>query len=307
MATKVRKRYVAKVNRAQCMEFARLCVECKDIGEVAQHARELASTIAGEGEIGTWKYYLLGFADVIERGFTSGVLPFVIFREDGNSKLPFVAFSTLPVFTCPGAGACMEYCYSLTAWRYPAAFLRQCQNTLLLRFNRRAIIEAFRKLDQGITLRLYVDGDFDSAATMLFWFNLLAQRPDVECYGYSKSWELFLNYGREFPTNYVLNVSNGSKYDGDSEMRARMLSLPITRGEFIAVRTKRKHAKGFAKYESADYHRDVRESALESGLGRVFSCPGKCGSECTRKGHACGTRREDGEFLVPITIAIGIH
>jgi len=89
--------------------------------------------------------------------------------KDGNQKLPFVAYSELPMATCPGAGACgvaltgafekvkkpmvdqkgeyvynkkgqpkmtdgtaghRGWCYSFTAWRYPDAFRRQALNTL---------------------------------------------------------------------------------------------------------------------------------------------------------------------------------
>ena len=57
---------------------------------------------------------------------------FNVFTE-GNSKLPFYSWSTLPQWTCPGAGDCLRFCYSFRAWRYPAAFCRQLQNTLLLR------------------------------------------------------------------------------------------------------------------------------------------------------------------------------
>lgn len=60
----------------------------------------------------------------------------------GNSKLPYIAYSELPMSTCPGAGACGVYkkdassgaivgwCYSFKAWRYPDAFKRQFLNTL---------------------------------------------------------------------------------------------------------------------------------------------------------------------------------
>lgn len=60
----------------------------------------------------------------------------------GNSKLPYIAYSELPMSTCPGAGACGVYskdnstgsvvgwCYSFKAWRYPGAFTRQFMNTL---------------------------------------------------------------------------------------------------------------------------------------------------------------------------------
>src|SRR5262249_38268511 len=39
----------------------------------------------------------------------------------GNAKLPFWAFSALPIVTCPGAGECARWCYSLTSWRTPGA------------------------------------------------------------------------------------------------------------------------------------------------------------------------------------------
>lgn len=67
-------------------------------------------------------------------GLTWGVL------ANGNGKLPFVAYSELPMATCPGAGDCAVYskqsgknkgwCYSFRAWRYPDAFARQFLNTL---------------------------------------------------------------------------------------------------------------------------------------------------------------------------------
>lgn len=310
------KAYKPTVNRETCMAFARFVMECGSMAEAAAEARRIADTLPGEARRGTWQALLLRFAEALE----TGRLPHSIFAMNGNVKLPFVAFSTLPIVTCPGAGECAEWCYSLRAWRYPAAFLRQCMNALLLRFNRRAVIDAFKALPQGITFRLYVDGDFDSMETLVFWMNLLRQRQDVQAYGYSKSWALLLAYpAAMFPPNYVLNISSGSIHDGDDAMRQRMLELPITRGEFIAVKLSRKHAKGFAKYSSPDYHRDARESAAAAGLGKVFSCPGDCGG-CTGRGHACGavlpppatTPAPCGgdtprRFVMPLPVVIGIH
>jgi hypothetical protein len=55
----------------------------------------------------------------------------------GNKKLPFAAYSELPMATCQGAGKCAVffgghrgYCYSFKAWRYPGAYARQFLNTL---------------------------------------------------------------------------------------------------------------------------------------------------------------------------------
>lgn len=303
-----------KISRQQAYRFAKLCMECDSLTEAAAAARRLAKRCPGKAVKNGWKVLLRRFADRIE----SDSLPHSIFATEGNRKLPFVAFSTLPIVTCPGAGACAgidkaggkpslrkAWCYSLRAWRYPAAFLRQCQNTLLLRFRRRDVIEAFKVLPQGITLRLYVDGDFDSAETAVFWFNLLQQRQDVACYGYSKSWKILESLSHMAPPNYVLNLSSGG-IDDSPENRERMRGLPMTRGDFLAVPIQGKFAKGFARYTDPAYHKAVREAAAAAGIGKVFSCPGICDG-CTGAGHACGAQTSEGLPIVTIPIAIGIH
>lgn len=318
--------YRPTVTRAQAFKFARLCMTCGSMAEAAAAARRMARRIRGSARaVGTWKYFLIRFARAIE----TGSLPHEIFAEEGNVKLPFVAFSTLPVVTCPGAGACAgirergaapdlaeAFCYSLRAWRYPAAFLRQAQNTLLLRFNRRAIIDAFKALPEGITFRLYVDGDFDSESTALFWFNLLRQRPDVACYGYSKSWGIIERLSAHVPPNYALNLSSGGIDDDDAGFRERLRALPFVRGDFLALPVEGDFARGFARYEDPEYHRAVRAAAEAAGLGKVFSCPGTCGG-CTGAGHACGARKpaidtgrcgdDVSPFIMRLPVVIGIH
>ena len=53
------------------------------------------------------------------RDFIAGDIaaPWPIFKHDGNGKLPFYCFSSLPGVTCPGAGSCLDWCYSFKAWR----------------------------------------------------------------------------------------------------------------------------------------------------------------------------------------------
>lgn len=312
MATKA---YRPTMTNAAALRFARFCMECGSMADAAQEARRIARRIRGKArKRGTWKYFLLRFAAALE----SGRLPHDIFAMEGNVKLPFVAFSTLPIVTCPGAGACAgidaagdapdlkrAFCYSLRAWRYPAAFLRQAMNTLLLRFNRRAIIDAFKALPAGVTLRLYVDGDFDSESTAVFWFNLLRQRGDVEAYGYSKSWGILEKLAHMVPGNYRLNLSSGG-IDDSPERRNATRALPMTRGDFIALPVQGDFARGFARYADPEYHRAVRAAAAAAGLGKVFSCPGICG-DCTGAGHACGASRDDGSSIMPLPIVIGIH
>ena len=247
-----------------------------------------------------WRETALRFADDLENDRVS----FSIFTE-GNSKLPFYSFSALPEFTCPGAGDCLRFCYSFTAWRYPAAFFRQLQNTLFLRFAKHHIVSAWRAIPQNRTVRLYVDGDIDSRETLAFWCRQLSVRPDLSAYGYSKSFAIFNEWhadGLTIPANYMVNLSSGSKYEKTQE-EADFSALPFVRGSFVAVPLKSGFAKGFDRFDDPKYHASIRETARESyGTKRVFSCTGKCG-DCLPNGeHACGSDRMRG-----VLVAIGEH
>lgn len=233
----------------------------------------------------------------LARVFESGNPEFSIFALGGNSKLPFVAFSTLPGVTCPGAGDCLNFCYSFRAWRYPAAFCRQAQNAFLLRFYTAPIVDSFNNIPGAFDFRLYVDGDFSSLSDIGFWFSVLGARPEIRAYGYSKSFELlldFANSGGIFPANYLLNISSG--HNASPDIVERIKALPITRGEFRAVSIGR-------KVKSSDHGTLENNASIRAALPneKVFPCPGKCGS-CTGAGHACGLPKLKGRI-----IAIAIH
>lgn len=272
----------------------------------------------------------------------------------GNNKLPYWAFSTLPGTTCPGAGACLYgqydpatkknargFCYSFKGWRYPATFFRQLNLTMLMRLPEKwQILEAMDKISKGksgVVLRLYVDGDMDSVRTIKFWMETLKKYPQIKAYGYSKSWKLFLDYdkqsGGDWPKNYVLNLSGGSRYDKNPELKAAMKKLPITRGEFIAVGipkidgkkipqnvidTDRLTPKQRSTFETTNkipanisemafrrnkaYTDAVQRAArAQLGLSRVFVCPGKCGNCLGAGKHACGMN-DDARYRIPIVI-----
>jgi hypothetical protein len=227
---------------------------------------------------------------------TNTPAPYTIFAK-GNSKLPFFSFSNLPLINCPGKGECASWCYSLKAWQYPPAFFRQIQNTILVREQSNQIRAAWLKIREHSDIRLYIDGDFDSLQTMKFWFQLMNIRTDLKVYGYSKSWQLFIDYhhsGFNFPTNYILNLSSGSKYDNFGPIRAMMKSLPITRGDFVAVNAGRKPQP-----------KTLREVAKSFGMSKIFVCPGLCSKCLTIKGvnvHACGSM-----LLKNTNIVIGTH
>jgi len=283
---------------------------------------KLVAAIPGDpAKAGTTKYYATRFLAWLED--KNGPLHFSVFAPGGNMKLPFYAFSSLPGFDCPGAGACLygdnEYtpenfgkgwCYSFTGWRYPAAFFRQLQNSVLLRSKagRETVANQFHEIPAGRTLRLYVDGDFASLEILRFWLDLCKTRPDLSIYGYSKSWDLFLTLDKQnysFPANYLLNISSGSRY-GD-KLKGKILQLDCTRGEFVAVPVARKHIASKAYQDkgnagSKEYRTEVLQKLKAMGHEKRFACPGNCGNCIARKEHACGSERMRG-----VTIAIGIH
>ena len=283
---------------------------------------KLVAAVPGDASAtNTTKYFATGFLTWFED--QSGPTPFSVFAAAGNMKLPFYAFSSLPGFDCPGAGACLygenEYtpdnfgkgwCYSFTGWRYPAAFFRQLQNSILLRSKagRAIVANEFASIPEGRTVRLYVDGDFANLAILRFWMEACKTRPDLDVYGYSKSWQLFLTLdkqGYSFPANYLLNVSSGSRYG--SKVKNKVLQLDCTRGEFVAVPVARKWITSKAYQDkgnegSKEYRKEVLEALKEAGHEKRFACPGAGGNCIVRKEHGCGTNRLRG-----VVIGIGIH
>lgn len=231
--------------------------------------------------------------------FATGEACYSVFALSGNEKLgkTIVAFSSLPGVTCPGAGDCLIFCYSFRAWRYPAAFARMVQNAFLMRFAKHTILSAFQTLPHGADFRLYVDGDFAHGGDVAFWMQTLITRPDINAYGYSKSFAALLGYdamGGQWPKNYMLNISSG--HNASAAMVKYVRALPITRGEFIAVSIGK-------KVKGSDHGTPETNKALRAAVGatKIFPCPGACG-KCTGKGHACGLTALKG-----ITIAIAIH
>jgi hypothetical protein len=278
--------------RTKAMKAANLAAK----GKISELQSFLNETIESAPD-SAWAPAFIKFNKWLEAP-TKNELPYNVFMK-GNGKLPFMAFSALPFVTCPGMGECSNFCYSLKAWRYPAPFLRQVMNTILIKFHKEVIAEKFMEIKKNMDVRLYVDGDIHDTETLIFWMELLKTREDLNAYGYSKSWEIFIdlhNSGYEWPTNYELNQSSGSRYQNVGPIRMALKQLPIYRGEFIAIDIDQKSSS-----------KEVKELAKKLGLnGKSFVCAGYCGS-CipTKNGkgniHACGSNKMKGvNVLIPI-------
>ena len=291
-------------NRAMALELVDLVNQIENNG--IEPTLKALEDIENQSVIkrGTWGFYANKFKSLLLDDEYK-TIPFSIFASGGNSKLPFVSFSTIPGATCPGAGDCLDFCYSFKAWRYPAAFFRQLQNFYLMnsKKGRDIIASEFKslKLKKGksfLNLRLYVDGDFKDINHLTYWMNLLFLRPEIKAYGYSKSWKEFLIYDSlnlTFPENYKLNLSSGSIHN--HEVKNKMNALTCVRGEFVAVEIDKQFDAPLGARTKA-YNNAVKTSL---GDRRAFICPGLCGS-CTPNGHACGSDRFKG-----VTIAIATH
>ncbi len=295
--------------------------------EVKQHILDLIAGFEGQG-LDNSSHWVLNAQKLL--AFWDSIIlskeckpAYSIFSEQGNVKLPFLSFSTLPGITCPGAGDCLKFCYSFTAWRYPAAFFRQVQNTLLMRYKRDVIEYHYNKLvdkhrrkmaagktSDKLQFRLYVDGDFSSIDELSFWMRLLKlETSTVDAYGYSKSWKIFEEYEDhpcyQWPINYRLNLSSGSRYENDARLFIKLSKLPICRGEFVALEIDKSGLpKGFKVFDQKEYHARVREALRAKFPGKkVVSCGGVCGScnDGTGK-HWCASDR-----LQNVIIGIGVH
>lgn len=134
-------------------------------------------------EKGWWGHFHR-LADWIEDGMDFDT-PYNVFVE-GNGKLPFWAFSSLPGASfCPGAGDCLIWCYSFKSWMYPTAFGRQLMNTLLMLHRRHIIEYNWRKIPSDVHVRLYVDGDIGNVLELRWWMRQCDARSDLKVYGYS--------------------------------------------------------------------------------------------------------------------------
>ena len=293
------------MNRNQCINVVRAINDIKVIKSLLTDCiNERPKALEKRG---TWQYYAEKMLSYLESDL-SGKPPFSIFAEKGNKKLPFAAFSSLALADCPGKGDCVKFCYSLRAWRYPAAFFRQLQNSLLMRLNTEVIEKAFLSLKTGRTVRLFVDGDFKDVETLKMFMDLCHLRPDLKVYGYSKSWLEFVKLdstGYTWPPNYLTNASSGSRHERTGLANA-FLGLPVVRGDFLAVKVDKAHIQKRAyqdktKAGSKEYRRDVL-AKLRQIKTKAFACPGNCGNCLPQGRHACGSRDFAG-----VAIGIGIH
>lgn len=86
--------------------------------------------------------------------------------------------------TCPGAGECLEYCYSLRI-RATTPLVWQ-----VYRMNTDNGPSLPILPDEAALVRLHVTGDFDTVPYIEAWIKLIAEHPQVRFWGYTRSWRV---------------------------------------------------------------------------------------------------------------------
>lgn len=146
-----------------------------------------------------------------------------IFQE--NKKMKKSSYKTynfsLPaVSTCPGAGACKQFCFAaLEQLCYPSADAYRKRmfelsqndsfvnviNTELLRLSKRG----------PIAIRIHASGDFYSPEYFLKWTSIARTNPSIVFYAYTKSIAMIKRLAKtnQIPSNFIVIFSLGSNQD----------------------------------------------------------------------------------------------
>jgi hypothetical protein len=123
-----------------------------------------------------------------------------------------------------------------------------------------AALKSKLMLGKSCFLRIYVDGDINTEDNVVEWMQMcldIGQQGElmdgfvvdkvqqhIECYGYSKCWQQFVEANRiairdRWPLNYTVNMSKDSIYARNETVEKAMKSLSITRGYFESIPIKR--------------------------------------------------------------------
>ena len=166
-----------------------------------------------------------------------------------NAKIPYQSFSIPAGYTCPGALNCLTkvkngkiidqqtpdkngltyrcYAASLEAV-YPSLNAKLNYNFKLLRETKN-IKEMVALISNSLpnnlrahggALRVHIHGDFYNYEYLCAWFAVADFYPAIRFYSYTKSLNLLAKYKEQnlqFPSNYSLTWSHGSKFDNLGE------------------------------------------------------------------------------------------
>ena len=228
------------MNRKNCLKIVRAI---NDIDAIKSELLQCINTSTeNASKPGTWQYYASKLLNYIDSDF-SGKPPFTIYILKGNKKLPFAAFSSLALADCPGKGDCAKFCYSLTAWRYPAAFFRQLQNSLLMRFNPEKIkVSVVRDYNKAFEIFLKGGVDMFGLAKTEFWYDKLPDDHLLVKNGYLSKVTFF---NQTPPPSYALRINSQKPPFDDLNVRIGfhhamnfdMVLEKIFRGDFVRMNT----------------------------------------------------------------------
>jgi hypothetical protein len=136
-------------------------------------------------------------------------------------KLDTVSFG-IPAFTskdgfvtCPGAGACVKFCFARHGfYTIPRVVNPREWNLAKIRAGLDSFeaiaVEDIRRIKQKV-IRVHDSGDFFSQDYLDVWYRIAEKFPTKRFYAYTKS--LHLDLWSRKPANFTIVQSRGGKYD----------------------------------------------------------------------------------------------
>jgi hypothetical protein len=131
-------------------------------------------------------------------------------------KSGLASFDLPAAHTCPGKGACLNWCY---AWNgrftnMPKAIANQTNNWASSEKDDFAprMIEKLKDQKHGAAVRLHASGDFYNQDYVNKWAQIAKAHPDKQFYAYTKSHHLDMSGLHSLP-NFKVIQSEGGKFD----------------------------------------------------------------------------------------------
>lgn len=123
--------------------------------------------------------------------------------------------------TCPGAGECRRYCYACKGnFVFPAVRAAHARNLAATKrtytFFRDMLTDIDRLVQRAgrkrVRIRIHSSGDFYDQQYLDTWVAIMASRPKVQFYCYTKSLHLKWGVADQLP-NFSRTQSMGGKFD----------------------------------------------------------------------------------------------
>ena len=117
-------------------------------------------------------------------------MPDLTYISPGNEKTECFSFDIPAKVTCPGmTESCGKLCYAFKLAQVYRNVGAKHQRNLEFANTDKFVMHMIREIPRRCEFRIHVSGDFYSAEYVAKWRKIIAARPDVTFYTYTRSWQ----------------------------------------------------------------------------------------------------------------------